>query len=94
METEGNGPIATGGSAAAEARPPRAAWTANVSREGVAALLEASPTHVPADMKVLFPCPKAENADIVERMLLEVYRDYVFWRRNFHLFLSNEDRTT
>lgn len=28
--------------------------------------------------------PKAENADILERLILEAMRDCVFWRRNFH----------
>lgn len=28
--------------------------------------------------------PKAENADLLERMMLEAVRDCVFWRRNFH----------
>jgi glutamate/tyrosine decarboxylase-like PLP-dependent enzyme len=28
--------------------------------------------------------PKAENADEFERLLLEAFRDHVFWRRNFH----------
>ena len=36
------------------------------------------------DVNAFFLGPKAENADLMEQMLLEVYRDYVFWRRNFH----------
>jgi hypothetical protein len=28
--------------------------------------------------------PKAENADILEKLVLEALRDCVFWRRNFH----------
>lgn len=28
--------------------------------------------------------PKAENADFLERLILEALRDCVFWRRNFH----------
>ena len=28
--------------------------------------------------------PKAENADIFERLILEALRSCVFWRRNFH----------
>jgi glutamate/tyrosine decarboxylase-like PLP-dependent enzyme len=40
------------------------------------------------DAKALFLGPKGENADLVERMLLDVYRDYIYWRRNFH----SEDR--
>ena len=48
------------------------------------ALLEHPSAPVPVDLKGFFLGPKAENADWVEQMLLEVYRDYVFWRRNFH----------
>ena len=32
----------------------------------------------------IFLGPKAENADLFERLLLEAFRDHVFWRRNFH----------
>jgi glutamate/tyrosine decarboxylase-like PLP-dependent enzyme/anti-sigma regulatory factor (Ser/Thr protein kinase) len=52
--------------------------------DGVTALLEQPPTRARVDPKALFLGPKAENADLVERMLLKVYRDYAFWRRNFH----------
>lgn len=38
----------------------------------------------PLDLGSIFLGPKAENADIFERLLLEAFRDYVFWRRNFH----------
>ncbi|HEX2780278.1 MAG TPA: pyridoxal-dependent decarboxylase [Gemmatimonadaceae bacterium] len=38
----------------------------------------------PADLSSLFLGPKAENADVFERLLLEAFRDHVFWRRNFH----------
>lgn len=38
-----------------------------------------SPIH-----KAAFLGPKGENADEFERLLLEVLRDHVFWRRNFH----------
>lgn len=34
--------------------------------------------------KAAFLGPKGENADELERLLLEVLRDHVFWRRNFH----------
>jgi glutamate/tyrosine decarboxylase-like PLP-dependent enzyme len=34
--------------------------------------------------KAAFLGPKGENADEFERLLLEVLRDHVFWRRNFH----------
>jgi len=39
---------------------------------------------VPVNIKALFLGPKAENADLVEQMFLQVLRDHVFWRRNFH----------
>jgi glutamate/tyrosine decarboxylase-like PLP-dependent enzyme/anti-sigma regulatory factor (Ser/Thr protein kinase) len=52
--------------------------------DGVAALLEHPATRARVDPKALFLGPKAENADLVEQMLLKVYRDYAFWRRNFH----------
>ncbi len=38
----------------------------------------------PADLASLFLGSKAENADVFERLLLEAFRDHVFWRRNFH----------
>ncbi len=34
--------------------------------------------------KAAFLGPKGENAEEFERLLLEVLRDHVFWRRNFH----------
>jgi glutamate/tyrosine decarboxylase-like PLP-dependent enzyme len=36
------------------------------------------------DLGSVFLGPKAENADLFERLLLEAFRDHVFWRRNFH----------
>ena len=36
------------------------------------------------DLGSIFLGPKAENADVFERLLLEAFRDHVFWRRNFH----------
>jgi len=38
----------------------------------------------PLDLASVFLGPKAENADVFERLLLEAVRDHVFWRRNFH----------
>lgn len=38
----------------------------------------------PVAPAALFLGPKAENADVFERLLLEAFRDHVFWRRNFH----------
>ena len=51
----------------------------------------------PVDPAALFLGPKAENADVFERLLLEAFRDHVFWRRNFHpedgfLILEQEKR--
>lgn len=46
------------------------------------------PRHVPSPTQphlgALFLGPKAENADTFERLLLEAFRDHVFWRRNLH----------
>jgi hypothetical protein len=28
--------------------------------------------------------PRAENAELLERLIVESLRDHVFWRRNFH----------
>lgn len=39
---------------------------------------------VDAVHKAAFLGPKGENADELERLLLEVLHDHVFWRRNFH----------
>lgn len=41
-------------------------------------------SRLPLDLAALFLGPKAENADVFERLLLEAFRDHVFWRRNFH----------
>ena len=38
----------------------------------------------PLDLASIFLGPKGENADVFERLLLEAFRDHVFWRRNFH----------
>jgi glutamate/tyrosine decarboxylase-like PLP-dependent enzyme len=45
-----------------------------------------TPTHPsePLDLASIFLGPKAENADVFERLLLEAFRDHVFWRRNVH----------
>jgi glutamate/tyrosine decarboxylase-like PLP-dependent enzyme len=42
------------------------------------------PREVPLDLASVFLGPKGENAAVFERMLLEAFRDHVFWRRNFH----------
>ncbi|MBA2245541.1 MAG: decarboxylase, partial [Gemmatimonadetes bacterium] len=41
--------------------------------------LEESP-----DLGSIFLGPKGENAEVFERLLLEAFRDHVFWRRNYH----------
>jgi glutamate/tyrosine decarboxylase-like PLP-dependent enzyme/anti-sigma regulatory factor (Ser/Thr protein kinase) len=65
--------------------PPNGATGDNgFNKNNISPPLETSPTQIPVDVKALFLGPKAENADLVEKMLLDVYRDYVFWRRNFH----------
>ncbi|HET9452264.1 MAG TPA: pyridoxal-dependent decarboxylase [Aggregicoccus sp.] len=43
-----------------------------------------TPPSPPRDLASLFLGPKAENAEFFERLLLEAFRDHVFWRRNFH----------
>lgn len=35
-------------------------------------------------LEAWFLGPKAENADILERLIVEAIRDQVFWRRNYH----------
>ncbi len=34
--------------------------------------------------KAWFLGPKGENADLVEKLIVDAFRDHVFWRRNFH----------
>jgi glutamate/tyrosine decarboxylase-like PLP-dependent enzyme len=38
----------------------------------------------PLDLASIFLGPKGENAEVFERLLLEAFRDHVFWRRNYH----------
>jgi glutamate/tyrosine decarboxylase-like PLP-dependent enzyme len=35
-------------------------------------------------LRAWFLGPRAENADLVERLITEALRDHVFWRRNYH----------
>ena len=35
-------------------------------------------------LRAWFLGPRAENADLLERLVVEALRDHVFWRRNFH----------
>ncbi len=52
----------------------------------------------PISPSALFLGPKGENADVFERLLLEAFRDHVFWRRNFHpedgFVISEQDKRT
>ena len=44
-------------------------------------------THAPESHEALrawFLGPRAENADLLERLIVEALRDHVFWRRNYH----------
>jgi glutamate/tyrosine decarboxylase-like PLP-dependent enzyme len=43
-----------------------------------------SASPAPLDLGSIFLGPKGENADTFERLLLEAFRDHVFWRRNLH----------
>lgn len=62
----------------------RNSWVTDTDKTRIAALLESSEPPPPLNLKAFFLGPKAENADLVEQMLVKVFRDYVFWRRNFH----------
>ncbi len=42
------------------------------------------PSAAPVDLASVFLGAKGENAEVFERLLLEAFRDHVFWRRNFH----------
>ncbi|HEX6615950.1 MAG TPA: pyridoxal-dependent decarboxylase, partial [Gemmatimonadales bacterium] len=37
-----------------------------------------------ASLKAWFLGPRAENAELLERLVVESLRDHVFWRRNYH----------
>ncbi|MEQ8330925.1 MAG: pyridoxal-dependent decarboxylase [Longimicrobiales bacterium] len=51
-----------------------------------------------AAMRAWFLGPRAENADLFERLLTEALRDHVFWRRNHHpedgFTISESDKRT
>jgi glutamate/tyrosine decarboxylase-like PLP-dependent enzyme len=44
---------------------------------------DATRKDAPLDLASVFLGPKGENAEVFERLLLESFRDYVFWRRNY-----------
>lgn len=52
--------------------------------------------HIDPAPKAWFLGPKAENQEYFERMLLEAFRDYCYWRRNFHPedlgYIRSQDR--
>jgi glutamate/tyrosine decarboxylase-like PLP-dependent enzyme len=53
-------------------------------------------TRLPVDLASIFLGPKGENAEAFERLLLDAFRDHVFWRRNYHPedgFLVDESET-
>jgi hypothetical protein len=35
-------------------------------------------------LRAWFLGPHAENAELLERLVMEALRDHVFWRRNYH----------
>src|SRR5690606_13720681 len=47
-------------------------------------------------LRAWFLGPRAENADLLERLVTEALRDHVFWRRNYHpedgFTISERDR--
>jgi glutamate/tyrosine decarboxylase-like PLP-dependent enzyme len=40
--------------------------------------------HAPGALRAMFLGPRAENAELLERLVTEALRDHVFWRRNYH----------
>lgn len=40
--------------------------------------------HADEALRAWFLGPRAENADLLERLVLESLRDHIFWRRNYH----------
>jgi tyrosine decarboxylase len=42
------------------------------------------PTHPRDALRAWFLGPRAENAELLERLVIEALRDHVFWRRNYH----------
>ena len=41
-------------------------------------------SHSDESLRAWFLGPRAENADMMERLVVEALRDHVFWRRNYH----------
>ena len=42
------------------------------------------PNHPRDALRAWFLGPRAENAELLERLVVEALRDHVFWRRNYH----------
>jgi glutamate/tyrosine decarboxylase-like PLP-dependent enzyme len=42
------------------------------------------PTNTRDALRAWFLGPRAENAELLERLVVEALRDHVFWRRNYH----------
>lgn len=42
------------------------------------------PSHPRDALRAWFLGPRAENAELLERLVVEALRDHVFWRRNYH----------
>ncbi len=42
------------------------------------------PSHPREALRAWFLGPRAENAELFERLVVEALRDHVFWRRNYH----------
>ena len=42
------------------------------------------PTAPSEALPAWFLGPRAENAELLERLVVEALRDHVFWRRNYH----------
>jgi glutamate/tyrosine decarboxylase-like PLP-dependent enzyme len=42
------------------------------------------PDHSREALRAWFLGPRAENAELLERLVVEALRDHVFWRRNYH----------
>jgi glutamate/tyrosine decarboxylase-like PLP-dependent enzyme len=40
--------------------------------------------HADSALRAIFLGPRAENAELLERLVTEALRDHVFWRRNYH----------
>ena len=54
------------------------------TREERAALSGATPADPRDALRAWFLGPRAENAELLERLVVEALRDHVFWRRNYH----------